>query len=228
MSSEHEQPPQYTRYRAGRPAAAPPRRDETPVRAGLGRAPQRRVYRDRAPGGRARGRRTGAGADGPHTAREVAPLDQAEADPPHAARARRVLARALARAVPAQLALRAHVPAGERRRRARSVRQPVDVGQQHPRARLRPAPEGLEGTGRRNHGAGPLGHDHADPHRRRARGAALDPARHRRRNPRSRPGEDQRRPRVRRAGGVGLGDQELASTSRSTTSSKSTSKTSRS
>ena len=64
------------------------------------------------------------------------------------ARADRRVDRAVAAAVPDQLALRAHVAAGERRRRARPGRLPADVGEQHPRARLRPAPEGQQGTGR--------------------------------------------------------------------------------
>ncbi len=71
----------------------------------------------------------------------------------------------------------------ERRRRARPGRQPADLGQQHPRARLRPAPEEQQGTGRRKDRLRALGHDHADPHRRRALGAPVDPARHGRRNP---------------------------------------------
>jgi len=48
------------------------------------------------------------------------------------------------------------------------------------------------------------------PHRRRPRRATVDPARHRRRNPRPRAAEDQRRPRLRRPRPVDLGDQELA------------------
>ena len=180
----------------------PPRRGR-PSRPG----PQRRDARDDSSGTRTTlGALTGARtrtvgrrrANGPKRG-PLAPVDKTETDRPHAARARRRLAGALARAVPAQLALRAHRSAVERRRRARPGRLPVDERQQHPRARLRPPPEGLQGTGRRNHGPGPLGHDHADPHRRRARRAPVDPARHGRRNPRPRPAEDQRRARVRRA-----------------------------
>ena len=44
----------------------------------------------------------------------------------------------------------------------------------------------------------PVGHDHADPHRRREVGAAVDPARHRGRHPGQRPEQDQRRLRLRR------------------------------
>ena len=142
----------------------------------------------------------------------LAPLDQTETDRPHPARARRLLARCSRSCCSCSArSSSAPLPAVERRRGARPGGLPFDARQQHPRARLRPTPEGLQGTGRRNHGPGPLGHDHADPHRRRACGAAVDPARHGRRNPRPRPAEDQRRPRVRRTGGVDLGDQELAS-----------------
>ncbi len=93
--------------------------------------------------------------------------------------------------------------------RARTGWPPAHLRQQHPRAGLRQTPEGQQGTGRRPQRAEPLGHDHADPHRRRARRAPLDPARHGDRNPRPRPAEDQRRLRLRRARRVDLGDQEL-------------------
>ena len=177
---------QYTRYRAGR-RLRPRRADESlidPLSAERARAAEpRRGWRERI------------------TPKRVI-LGLLGTD--------RVLADPLARAVPDQLPLRAHLPAGKRRERARPGGLPADLGQQHPRARLRPPPEGLEGTGRGNDRSGPLGHDHADPHRRRTRGAPVDPARHGARNPRPRPAEDQRRPRVRRTGAVDLGDQELA------------------
>ena len=133
-----------------------------------------------------------------------------QARPAWIARADRRLASAVAGAVPDQRPPRAYPLARERRGRARPRRLPADLGQQHPRARLRPPPEGQQGTGRRNDRVRALGHDHADPHRRRTRRAPVDPARHGRRNPRPRPAEDQRRPRVRRTRRVRVGHQELA------------------
>ena len=51
------------------------------------------------------------------------------------------------RPVPAELPLRAHAPAVGRVGGARPRRLPAHLGQQHPRARVRPAPEGQQGTG---------------------------------------------------------------------------------
>ncbi len=135
--------------------------------------------------------------------RQPAPLARAhnpQAHNPGAGRARLRLACALAGPLPDQRPLRAHLAPVQCRERARPFRLPVDLGQQHPRARLRPPPEGQQGTRGGNDRLRTLGHDHADPHRRRARGASVDPARHGRRNPRPRPAEDQRGARVRRAG----------------------------
>ncbi len=163
--------------------------------------------RDGADGPAERGR---GASDAPPGA-ALAPLDQTEADRPHAARARRLLARCSrsccscsARSSSARPCRRtspaALDPAGFPLTSANNI---LVLGSDRRQ-------KDSQGTGRRNHGPGPLGHDHADPHRRRARGAAVDPARHGRRNPRARPAEDQRRARVRRAGRVDLGDRELA------------------
>ena len=203
MADDRDEPPRYTRYRA-RPRLGTRREDELGRQGEAPRQPGR-------PAGSAPTGALGIPASGaPGRRGAMAALGDAQAHRARAGRARRRLDRAVAGAVPGQLALRAHVAAGERRERAQPGRLSADLGQQHPRARLRPAPEGQQGTGGGNHRLRALGHDHADPHRRRARGATVDPARHRRRNPRTRPAEDQRRPRVRRAGGVGVGDQALA------------------
>ena len=173
--------PQYTRYRARPPPARRARGAQ-----GDRSAAERSATADAARPRRARRRRRRRRARRPLTPRAAARralrrlVAAADAQTRRArpARADRRVARALARAVPDQLALRAHVAAVERRRRARSGRLSADVGEQHPRARLRPAPEGQQGTGRQHVGAEPLGLDHADAHRRRPRRAPVDPARH--------------------------------------------------
>ena len=142
---QRDEPPQYTRYRAGRRLL--------PGRA----AARNRVEPERSPLRRAVG--AGLGGSGRITGKRVA---------------LGLLALVVGwvllslAAVPGELALRARLPALRRRERARPGRLSADLGQHHPRARLRPPPEEQQGTRRRNHGPGPLGHDHADPHRRRA------------------------------------------------------------
>ncbi len=157
------EPPQYTRYRAGR-----------------------RLLRRTA---RARGWRIAI-----TPARHAAQRSRWRRLRTSWSRRKRVAARRCSRSLLGWLALSLalflisshfeRTPLAKRRlARARPGRLPAHVRQQHPRARLRPPPEGQQGTGRRNDRLRALGHDHADPHRRRARRAPVDPARHRRRNP---------------------------------------------
>ena len=147
MAAEHrDHPPQYTRYRAPAAALLPATRAQAHRARPPGRDRRRRAApaRRRRAARRPRERRRRASAW--RRWRRITP--------------KRVAARRCSRSSSAGwllslvlFLLSSHFertsPPADVAERARPGRLPADLGQQHPRARLRPAPEGQQGTGRR-------------------------------------------------------------------------------
>ena len=107
------------------------------------------------------------------------------------------VARDLARALPGVGADPVRLGVRRRRRRTGRSRLSAHVAQHGVGARLRRAHQGLQGAGGEQDRPGvAVGLDPAAADRRRQQRDALDPARHRRRHPRQRPEQDQRRVRL--------------------------------